>query len=131
MPFTVVAGGLAPARGFPPNQVIPATIVAVLITAAMAWGSLRYRQGRFAALERVAQRAEERSGLPAWAALPMAVTSVSLVVAVFGFYWDVAWHIDKGRDAGPFSTPAHYPIIVGLVGIAIAGVMAVVLDRDD
>src|SRR3954467_13668099 len=127
----VTAAGFAPARGFPPNQVIPATIVAVLLTVAVVWGSVRYRQGRFAALERVGASVERHSGLPAWAALPSIVTSLSLLVAVFGFYWDVSWHIDKGRDNGPFSTPAHYPIIIGLVGIAIAGVMAVVLDKDN
>src|SRR3954449_4090605 len=126
-----LAAGFAPARGFPPNQVIPATIVAVLLTAAVVIGSVRYRQGRFAALDRVARRVEAHSGLPAWAALPGLVTSLSLVVAVFGFYWDVSWHIDKGRDQGPFSTPAHYPIIIGLLGIALAGVLAVVLDKDD
>jgi len=126
-----LAAGFAPARGFPPNQVIPATIVAVAITAAVVIGSVRYRQGRLPALDRVADAASRRSGLPGWAALPSAVTGVSLLIAVFGFYWDVSWHIDKGRDQGPFSTPAHYPIIIGLLGIAIAGVLAVVLDRDD
>src|SRR3954469_16865979 len=127
----VLSAGVAPARGFPPGQVIPATIVAVLLTAAVAYGAWRYRQGRFAALERVADAAGARSGLPGWAALPSIVTALSLVVAVFGFYWDVAWHIDKGRDNGPFGTPAHYFIIAGLLGIAIAGVLAVVLDKDD
>lgn len=132
MPLPVdLAAGFAPARGFPPNQVIPATIVALLLTAGVVYGAVRYRQGRFAALDRMAARVEQRSGLPRWASVPMVVTSVSLIIAVFGFYWDVAWHIDKGRDDGPFSTPAHYPIIIGLVGIAIAGVLAVVLDRDD
>ena len=126
-----LAAGVAPARGFPPNQVIPATIVAVLLTAAVAIGAVRFRQGRFPALGRFADSVGSRSGLPGWAALPALVTSLSLLVAVFGFYWDVAWHIDKGRDDGPFSTPAHYPIIIGLLGIAIAGVLAVVLDRDD
>jgi hypothetical protein len=127
----LLSAGIAPARGFPPSQVIPATIVAVLLTVAVAYGAWRYRQGRFAALDRVADAAAARSGLPGWAALPSLVTAVSLLVAVFGFYWDVAWHIDKGRDNGPFGTPAHYFIIVGLLGIAIAGVLAVVLDKDD
>ena len=127
----VTAAGFAPARGFPPNQVIPATIVAVLITVGVVWGAVRYRQGRFAALERVGAAVERQSGLPAWAALPSIVTSLSLLIAVFGFYWDVAWHIDKGRDQGPFSTPAHYPILIGLLGIAVAGVLAVVLDKDN
>src|SRR3954470_11853669 len=127
----LTAAGFAPARGFPPNQVIPATIVAVLLTVGLVYGSVRYRQGRVAGFERLATSVEKHSGLPAWAALPSLLTSVSLLVAVFGFYWDVAWHIDKGRDNGPLSTPAHYPIIIGLLGIAIAGVVAVVLDRDN
>src|SRR3954452_6895075 len=127
----VLSAGVAPARGFPPGQVIPATIVAILLTAAVTYGASCYRQGRFAALERVANAAGARSGLPGWAALPSLVTAGSLLVAVFGFYWDVAWHIDKGRDNGPFGTPAHYFIIAGLLGIAIAGVLAVVLDKDD
>ena len=126
-----VAAGFAPARGFPPSQVIPATIVAIAITVAVALGALRYRQGRFAWLERVADGAERSTGLPKWAALPIGMTTVSLLIAVFGFYWDVSWHIDKGRDQGPFSTPAHYPIIIGLVGIAIAGVTSLALDTDD
>jgi len=125
------AAGFAPARGFPPSQVIPASIVAVLLTLGVALGAVRYRQGRFAALGRLAGRAERTSGLPGWAALPIAMTTLSLLIAVFGFYWDVSWHIDKGRDQGPFSTPAHYPIIIGLVGIAIAGVTSLTLDTDD
>jgi hypothetical protein len=130
-PYQIVAAGFAPARGFPPSQVIPASIVAVLLTVAVALAAVRYRQGRFAALGRLAGRAERFSGLPGWAGLPIAMTTVSLVIAVFGFYWDVAWHIDKGRDNGPFSTPAHYPIIIGLLGIAIAGVTSLTLDTDD
>ena len=130
-PLHLVSAGFPPARGFPPGQVIPATIVALLLTAGVAYGAWRYRQGRFAALERMADAASARSGLPGWAALPTAVTGLSLLVAVFGFYWDVAWHIDKGRDNGPFGTPAHYFIIVGLLGIALAGVLSVVLDKDD
>ena len=129
--LAVVAAGFAPARGFPPSQVIPASIVAVLLTAAVALGAVRYRQGRFAALDRFAARSEQATGLPKWASLPIGMTTVSLLIAVFGFYWDVAWHIDKGRDQGPFSTPAHYPIIIGLVGIAIAGVTSLALDTDD
>src|SRR4051795_13218860 len=129
--LTVQAAGFAPARGFPPNQVIPASIVAVLLTAAVVIGVVRYRQGRFAALDHLADRAEQSTGLPRWASLPIGMTTVSLLIAVFGFYWDVAWHIDKGRDNGPLSTPAHYPIIIGLLGIALAGVLSVVLDKDD
>ncbi len=131
LPVQLLSAGTPAARGFPPGQVIPATIVAVVLTIAVAYLAWRYRQGRFAALDRVADAVSARSGLPGWAALPSVVTAVSLLVAVFGFYWDVAWHIDKGRDDGPFGTPAHYFIIVGLMGIALAGLLAVILDKDD
>jgi hypothetical protein len=124
------AHGFAPARGLPPAQVIPATLVAVVVTVLVGWGAIRYRQDRFPALARLASRTEETTGMPGWAALPALLAGASLIVAVFGFYWDVSWHIDKGRDEGPFSTPAHYPIIIGLAGIAIAGLLAVTLDRD-
>ena len=76
-------------------------------------------------------RAERVSGLPGGAALPVAVTGVSLLVAMFGFYWDVSLHIDRGRDNGPFGTPAHWFIIVGLAGMALAGVIAVVMGAED
>jgi hypothetical protein len=52
-----------------------------------------------------------------WASLPLAIGGVSLIVAVFGFYWDVATHIDHGRDDGVFGNAAHWPILVGLTGI--------------
>jgi hypothetical protein len=128
---SLVAANVPAARGFPPEQVVPAAIVAVLLTAGVVLGAWRYRQGRLPLLDRLAAASERHSGLPAWASLPAATTGVSLLVAVFGFYWDVAWHIDKGRDDGPFGTPAHYFIVAGLVGIAVAGVLAIVLDKDD
>ena len=129
--LATLSAGFAPARGFPPSQVIPASVVALLITVGVVLAAVRYRQGRFAALDRLADRSEQATGLPKWAALPIGMTTISLLIAVFGFYWDVAWHIDKGRDNGPFSTPAHYPIIIGLLGIAIAGVTSLTLDTDD
>ena len=48
----------------------------------------------------------------------------------FGFFWDVATHIDDGRDAGPFANVAHYPILLGLGGVALAGFLAAVLGAD-
>ena len=39
-------------------------------------------------------------------------------------------HIDNGRDAGPFANVAHYPILAGLGGVALAGFLAAVLGAD-
>jgi hypothetical protein len=116
-----------PAGGTPLGDLIPATIVAALLVVLLAALAVAHRRGGAAPLRRAAGRAEAVSGLPAWASLPAAVGGVALLVAVFGFYWDVGTHIDNGRDAGPFANPAHGFILAGLVGIALAGYLAVLL----
>ena len=122
---TLATSAPPPARGTQLGQVIPASVVAVILLAVVAWLSVRHRRGTFQGLKRASAFAERVSGLPGWAALPTAVATVSLIVAAFGFYWDVSWHIDRGRDPGPFSNPAHFFIIFGLLGTALAGWMAV------
>jgi hypothetical protein len=117
----------APARGAQLSQVIPASVVAVVALVLLGLLSVRHLRGTFQGFRRVAAVAESRSGLPGWAALPTAMATVSLLVASFGFYWDVSWHIDRGRDAGPLANPAHYFIILGLAGLALAGWIAVLL----
>ena len=116
------------ARGAPTADLLPAVIVALLGALVVAVISGGHRRGRIAVLGRMGGFAERVSGgIPGWASLPLGVVTVSLVTAVFGFYWDVSWHIDRGRDPGPFSNPAHWFIIVGLAGLALAGVIAIVL----
>src|SRR4029079_11628386 len=70
-------------------------------------------------------------GLPSWSGAPVALTALSLATAVFGFYWDVSTHIDNGRDPGPFANPAHFFILAGLAGVALAGFLALLLADDD
>jgi hypothetical protein len=55
------------------------------------------------------------------------VATVSLLIALFGMYWDISLHIDVGRDPGPLANPAHYFILAGLFGIFTAGFLAIVL----
>ena len=120
-------GTTAPARGAPLSDLVALTIafaVAGLVLAAVAIG---HRRGRLSLLRRVGAYAEDVSGLPSWAAVPNAVGAVSLITAAFGFYWDVSWHIDRGRDPGALANPAHWFIIIGLAGIALAGILSVVL----
>ena len=124
---TLVLAAPGPAGGAPTEDLVPATIVAVVGLAALAWVAVRYRRGGAGLLRRAAAGAGAVSGLPEWAALPTGFAGGSLVIAVFGFYWDVSTHIDNGRDAGPFANPAHFFILAGLVGIAFAGYLAVLL----
>ncbi|MCW2585134.1 MAG: hypothetical protein JWN55_650, partial [Frankiales bacterium] len=119
-----------PARGVDLAQVLPVTAVLLTLGAAVLVGCVLYRRGRLPVVDRVADWAARESGLPAWAAIPALVSSLSLLTAGFGFYWDVAVHIDNGRDSSPFGTPAHWPIVLGLCGLALAGILAITLDKN-
>ena len=119
----------APAGGAPLRDVVVATGVALVALVLLAALAVRHVRGGARPLRRAAEKAAETSGLPVWAALPVAVVGASLLIAVFGFYWDVSTHIDNGRDEGPLANPAHYFILVGLVGIALAGYLSVLLSR--
>lgn len=116
-----------PAGGTPLADLVPASIVAVLAVAGLAALAVAYRRGGVGWFRRLAGFSERVSGLPAWAALPAAIGGIALVVAVFGFYWDVSTHIDNGRDAGPFANPSHFFILAGLAGITVAGYVAVLI----
>ena len=124
-PVALAAG--EPARGAPTEDLVPATIVGVLLAvAAVAFGEL-HRRGRTQLVTSVAGFAERFSGMPGWVALPSLLAAAALVTACFGFYWDVATHIDDGRDAGPFANTSHFFILAGLGGIVLAGYLAVLL----
>ena len=121
----IAAAEPAPAGGSAVSEIATTTVVAFLaVGAVVALGVAHRRRGLLTPL---AREVEYRTGLPAWAALPGAITAVSLLVAVTGYYWDVSWHIDRGRDPGAFANPAHWLIIIGLDGIAFAGVLALIL----
>src|SRR5215204_1979362 len=118
-----------PAGGGAIDQVIGGTVVSLALIAGMVFMSVKYRRGRVNALRKLGALAERRMALPAWAALPLAVQGTSLIVAVFGMYWDISIHLDEGRDTGPFANTAHYFILVGLFGITAAGLLAMVMPK--
>ncbi len=116
-----------PAGGAALDQVIIATVGAMLLTGVLLYLGLGHRSGRVPYLGRVAGFSERVSGLPGWAALPAAIATGALLVALLGFLWDVSLHIDKGRDEGPLANPSHFLILGGLFGIFTAGFIACVL----
>ena len=127
----ILAQAEPPAGGAAIGQVVLATGLVTAILGGLALLVWRHRAGRQTALGRAAALAERASGLPAWAALPSAVSAVSLLLALFGMYWDISLHIVDGRDAGPLANPAHYPILFGLIGVFVAGWLAVALPSRD
>jgi hypothetical protein len=130
--ISLLAADVAPARGAPLSDIVPAAIVGIIAAGVVGAFLVAHRRGRINVLRRVADWSDRTMGIAGVAAVPVALTTTSLLIAVFGFYWDVSWHIDRGRDPGPLANPAHWFIIVGLAGIALAGVLAVAMqDHDD
>ncbi|MBW3615795.1 MAG: hypothetical protein KY439_10885 [Actinobacteria bacterium] len=71
------------------------------------------------------------TGRPGWSMAGVLSCLWALCVAVVGLYWDVAFHIDFGRDEVLF-TPSHTMIVIGLGGIVYSGAIATLfatLDR--
>jgi hypothetical protein len=82
------------------------------------------RTGRV--LDRFGAGAAHVTGLPAWSAAGLLVLLGALLVAYLGFLWDVAWHIDLGRDEFLFSPP-HVYLLIGLLGLGVAGAVSTML----
>jgi hypothetical protein len=122
------AAAAKPAGGAAAGEVIGATTAALVLTGVVLTLGIAHRAGRTQLLKRAAEQAARVSGgLPTWAALPVGFATTSLLIAVFGMYWDISLHIDQGRDPGPLANPAHYFILAGLFGIFVAGFLAIVL----
>ena len=72
----------------------------------------------------VADSLERATGFPGWAMAGALTGLLMLGVAVMGFYWDVAWHYDFGRDKDLF-TPSHVMILVGLGGLFFSALVTI------
>jgi len=73
------------------------------------------------------------TGLPGWSMAGVLTGLTAAGIAAVGVYWDVAWHIDNGRDKNLF-TPSHTMILLGLNGLVFAAFIAVLfatLDRPE
>ncbi len=94
-------------------------------------GGLGHRAGLVSILAWFERFSERVSGQPAWASLPCGLAIISLISAVFGLYWDVSMHIDRGRDTSVWGNPGHFFILGGLYGIFAAGFFAICLGREE
>src|SRR3954451_9706261 len=124
---TLLAAADPPAGGAAIGQVIGATAGALIATAALIWIIMAHRSGRISWVGKLAGLAERHTGLPGWASLPSTMIGVSLLIAVFGMYWDISIHIDQGRDPGPVANPAQYFILVGLFGVFLLEIVSIVV----
>jgi hypothetical protein len=129
-PLSVLAIDSAPAGGAALGQIIEASAVFAVVLGGLAWFVRRQRGGSTLSLTAAAEKMATAVRFPVWAALPLQALRVSLLVALFGMYWDISIHIDKGRDPGPLANPAHWFILFGLAGVFACGAIAMALSRD-
>ena len=99
---------------------------AVVVTGLTVYGRSDDPNPFFRLLGRPADALERVTGIPGWAAATIGASLFGLLVAGQGFYSDVSWHIALGRDDELFTAP-HTAIVVGLVMIAGAAVLGVLL----
>ena len=109
------------------DQVVGMSIAAAVVFAALVWIGYLHRNRRITWLVRLSEAFGRWFKRPPWVALPVAMFIATIICALFGFIWDVSLHIGNGRDPGPLANPAHYFILVGLFGMFVAGMVAVVL----
>ncbi|MEA3202424.1 MAG: hypothetical protein QOI63_90, partial [Thermoplasmata archaeon] len=105
----------------------PLVLLAAVVVALVVTGRPE-APGRwpFSWFRRAADSLERLTGMPAWASGGTLAFSWAIIIAGLGFYWDVAWHIDLGRDNALF-TPAHVLILLGLGALGVAGLTSIVL----
>ncbi|MDQ4133160.1 MAG: hypothetical protein M3179_08155 [Actinomycetota bacterium] len=80
---------------------------------------------------RISNSLERATGYPGWAMACGLTGLLMLGTAAIGLYWDVGYHVNYGRDQQLF-TPSHTMIVIGLGGLAFAGIIGIVfasLDR--
>ena len=128
--MTTLIAAVDPAGGAAIGEVIGATAGAMVATTLLFALGFGHRSGRTQLLERWSGFAARVAGLPKWVALPSAIGTGSLIVALLGMYWDISLHIDQGRDPGPLANPAHYLILFGLFGIFAAGFLAMAIPTE-
>ena len=84
----------------------------------------------FAPFARASSSLRRITGIPGWAIGGIGLQLWSLLVAGIGFYWDVAWHADLGRDKDLF-TPPHLMILIGLLMLGFAALVSVMMATGD
>lgn len=73
---------------------------------------------------RISDSLHRATGYPGWSMAGALSGLLVLLVAALGLYWDVAVHVDRGRDR-LLLNPSHVMIILGLGGLMYAAAIAV------
>ncbi|MGQ0743858.1 MAG: hypothetical protein ACT4OS_05905 [Acidimicrobiales bacterium] len=76
-------------------------------------------------IRRISDALHRGTGYPGWAMAGVLSGLVMLGAGAIGLYWDVAWHINLGRDI-TLMTPSHTMIVLALGGLMFAALVTVV-----
>ncbi|MBW3547665.1 MAG: hypothetical protein KY452_05970 [Actinobacteria bacterium] len=76
-------------------------------------------------LRRISRSLQRLTGHPGWVMAGVLSGLLMLWVGMIGVYWDVAFHIDRGRDDVLF-TPSHTMIVLALGGLVYSAGVAIV-----
>lgn len=79
---------------------------------------------------RISDALRRSTGYPGWAMAGGLTGLFSLALAAMGAYWDIAWHVDLGRDES-LLTPPHSLILLGLGGLLFSALLASVFATFD
>ncbi|MEH3052982.1 MAG: hypothetical protein PGN13_03100 [Patulibacter minatonensis] len=125
MSTILAAAEPAGAGGAPLWQLAVLTTFISLVAGGMASMAMAYRAGRAPRLRKLVGRVERLVGLPGWAAVPGFAALGCALLIITSATWDIGLHIDIGRDSGPLGTTAHYPLLFGLLGVFLMGILAI------
>lgn len=64
-----------------------------------------------------------------WSLATLPVLAIGTLAGVLGIYWDIAWHIDKGRDS--FFSPPHTFIYGAMLIVVLMSAYTLIRDRRD
>ncbi|HVE46256.1 MAG TPA: hypothetical protein VNA57_05875 [Acidimicrobiales bacterium] len=111
--------------------VSPFWLYGIIVLALLAFGSNEEATNPVTIFfKRISTSLETATGYPAWSMAGALTGLTFLAVAAMGLYWDVAFHIDNGRDKDLF-TPSHVMILLGLGGLVWSAGTAVVFASID
>ncbi|MDP9019952.1 MAG: hypothetical protein M3N25_03975 [Actinomycetota bacterium] len=108
------------------HVVLPFVVYGLSVLALAVAGSHDAGDDPFTAfLRRISRSLQRLTGYPGWVMAGVLSGLLMLWVGMIGVYWDVAFHIDRGRDEVLF-TPSHTMIVLALSGLVYSAGVAVV-----
>lgn len=109
---------------------IPIVVYLMICFTLFAFGRSEHKGGWKFFFQQIDNSLERATGFPGWAMAGSLSGLMALLIAVIGFYWDVAWHVDFGRDTVLF-TPSHVMILVGFGMLGWAAMISVLFASID